>query len=91
MTRTWRSAPSLAVIGGPRIYRERCPSCDGPHLLDGRCAVSGRAGWCESDLSRFEDGVRWGWAPQPNGNLSAMERVREARREYREAMKEPQP
>jgi len=36
-------------------------------------------------------GERWGWTPQLDGNRKAMERVREARREYREVMKEPQP
>ena len=90
MTRTWRNAPKLNK-GRPWGYGARCPSCDGPRLLDGRCAVSGRINWCESDSSRFEDGERWGWTPQPNGNREAMERVREARRAYREAAKEANP
>ena len=91
MTRTWRNAPKLNKER-PWGYSARCANCDGPRLPDGRCVVSGHlSGWCESDSSRFEDGERWGWTSMPWGNSYAQERVREARRAYREAAKESNP
>lgn len=89
MSRTWRSAPRLNN-GKPWGRGARCPSCLGPRLVDGRCVVSGHTSWCESS-GAIDGGERWGWTPQPNGNREAVARVREARREYREAMKEARP
>lgn len=88
MTRTWRNAPSMQPGLGSRLLGERCPACGAPLLPDGRCVVSGHAGWCEAGI---KDGERWDWTPQPDGNRAAQERVREARRAYSEAVKEPNP
>jgi len=89
MSLGWRYAPSMKEDCGPE-YWDLCQRCGGPRLPDGRCVVSGYRVGCDAGVND-NNRERLDWMRQPNENREAMERVREARREYREVMKEPQP
>lgn len=89
MNLNWRYADPLGYHRGPEHWR-LC-RCGGPRLPDGRCVVSGhRSAECYAGDGN-DNRERIDWMRQPNENRDAMERVREARREYNKAMKESRP